>query len=547
MAGRLLRYRYELEALLSDGGLFATWKAVDKVRGATVVVKLLTPERPLEEPAARQWVRRLGALRGNELAGSPALVEIAKEGSGVVLVREHIDGTPLERWMTRARSYDEVLRGAIDVLRLAARWHAAGEVHGYLHPGNIVLRRGLPVFCDHELTAITREVLGVLPTRPAGLVYLAPEVRAGLTPVPASDVYSVGVVLWELLTGRRLAPGTAPVKPSEVKRDLPPSIDVVVEGMLRPQPDERYPAAQAADALAKLRERGEAVETRRQRDRPEPAVDLPRAPLPRPITVLLWCYRALFVLLGTVLVSTATLAGLGAGTYNYLLRTRPAEVIIPDVAGWPKEKAQALFEKQLGLVFQVRPDAQPHKTIAAGAVISVRPEPGHRVRAGRPVEVFISSGPALLKIPKFDELTLADAQEQVRQKGLRLGTVNKEVSDTVPAGYVMKQEPAAGTKADPGAAVNFWVSTGPRPESETKKPEPPAKGAVKHSGRVEIKVPAQPQMSWVKIVVTDDRGEHVVHQDSHPAGEVVRVRVEGLGQTVVEVYLNGDCVEKKVL
>jgi len=546
MAGRLLRYRYDLEARLAEGGLFEAWKGTDRVRSAPVVAKLLHGREASDQNLARAWVRRLNAQRAETLPGSTALVEAVREDDGVLLVREYAEGVPLERWMTRPRRFDEALACTVALLRLLAQWHAAGQAHGFLHPGNVVLAAHGPVLCDRDVAAATAEIFGLRSTRSTQEVYLAPEVRAGRAPVPGSDVFSVGVVLWELVTGRRLMPGTVPVRPSHINPHLPASVDVVIEGMLKPDPEERYPATQAAEALARLRERTEPAA--RPKGQGEADAPLPRKPLPRLVTAILWSYRLLFMLLGTLVVSAGTLAGMGYGTYRYLLETRPAEVIIPDVAGMPKDKAKELFEQNLQLGFSVSL-TQPHRSVPPNAVILTDPGPGRKVRAGRLVKAIVSTGPALVTVPKIDHITIADAQAQLQRSGLRVGKVEKTRQEDVPAGYVVKQEPAAATRVDAGTVVNLWVSFGAVPE-ETTRPKSRGKDGEtvdKRAGRVRIACPADPALSWVRIVVRDDDGDHVVYNELHKAGDVIEKRVEGVGQTVVEVYINDTPVEKKVL
>ena len=562
---QLVKYRFELESQLADGPVLDTWRALDRLHNQPVVVKLLRPRYGADEKMGRRWMQQIARQRSRKLPWAPAVIESARDQERFFLVREYVEGPSLERWMNHRRTPDEALEAAREILLSMAEWHAAGLCHGQLHPGNVILSAEGPIFCDWDVTATTWNCFGVWAARRKHAVYLAPEVREQHTARPASDVYSVGVALWEMLCDQRLAPELSEVPaPTELAPGLPAGVDVVVEGMLKPDPDDRYPAAQAAEALAKLRSRAEQQvdrtprEKRRQRTRERR--DQVRKPLPWPVTVVLVFYRFLFILVFTGLVTGGTMAGMSYGAYRYLETSIPPDVIVPDVVGKPVETARALFEDDLGLHFTISLK-QGHPTIPAGAVISTTPEPGRRVRQGRTVEAVVSTGAELVTMPRLVGAQLDEVAKVLERLGLKVGYVQKAVSTRVPQGAVISQDVGPGRKIPPGTKISLKVSKGseaeardeasdrePAVDSEPTKPDEGPQVKVKRVGRVRIVVPSQPSLTQVKIVVKDDSGEErTVYNELHYAGDVVQTNVEGTGNTVVEVYLNGQKVETKVL
>lgn len=560
MAGHLLKYRYELQARLSEGGFCETWRGRDRLNNETVVVKLLRTGYAAREQPVQLWSRRLHRLRNVAVPHCPKVVECGRDGARAFYVREHAEGETLERWMDRPHPLAEVFDVAEAMLRVVAEWHSVGLAHGRLHPGNLVLTEQGPVICDYDFAAAAREAFGAAPARAKNEPYLAPEVRAEGDGGAPSDVYSIGIMLWELLTGVKAAPGGGDrPPPSEVRDDLPAGIDVVVEGLLRRAPDDRYPAAQAVEALAKVREQAERQaertprELRRQRAR-ERAAERERKPLPWPITATLVGYRLVFVLLGTLLVSAITLGVGGVGFYRYLLDSMPEEVIVPDVTRMTRDKARDLITDQLGLGFTVALE-QPSAVIPDGCIVTTRPAAGRRVRAGRTIEVVISTGHETVTVPRVMETSLADAQERLRKLGLTVGRAEQKLDERLPAGYILSQDPAPGRRVPTGTKINLAVSRGPQEEKEEPPPKPEAKPAagseatpVPHKlGRVRITVPATPPRSWVRVVIIDDNGERTVYNQMHYAGEVIVRNVEGVGKTTIEVFLNDEKVETKTL
>jgi serine/threonine-protein kinase len=131
--------------------------------------------------------------------------------------------------------------------------------------------------------------------------------------------------------------------------------------------------------------------------------------------------------------------------------------------------------------------------------------------------------------------------------------VSKQSDETAPAGYVTRQEPEPGQHVDSGAAVNLWISSGPPPENSGRKAAANAGGTdngdekARKTGRVRVKVPASPRVSSVRIVVTDDRGPQTVYNQLHNPGDVVDETVSGVGHVTIEVFVNDQSVQKKVL
>lgn len=558
-APALINFRYDLTAKLADGPVLDTWRAVDRVRETTVVVKLLRTRWSADEKTTRRWLQSLARQRDNPLPHAAAVLDAGRDHEYAYLVREFVEGPSLERWMNQHHGYDEILDCATNLLRVLADWHEVGLCHGQLHPGNLILAADGPRITDWDLAASTLNCFGVLASRRKHRVYLAPEIRETYTATPGSDVYSVGVALWELVTGRRLATEAEAIPPpSSVNPALPPGVDVVVDGMLKPDPDDRYPAAQAAEALGKLRSRAESRvessprERRRQRARERAGQALP--PLPWPVTVILVFYRFLFILLFTGLVSGATLGGMGFLSYRYLVDSIPSEVIVPDVTGKPVAEAQTLLQDQLGLRFQVTL-RQASGTIPEGHVITTRPTAGRKVREGRTIDAVVSTGAELITVPRIVETTVAQATEMLARLGLKVGVKATKPSLRVPAGSILSQSPGPGRRVPAGIPVAMYVSSGPETPEEAaptvirpgQPVEEPAEAGAKKVGRVKITVPGEPNITWVKIVVRDDDGERTVYNELRYAGDVVLKNVEGRGETVVEVFLNGHKVQSKVL
>lgn len=554
MARRLVKFRYELQTRLSDAPWYEVWRGVDRMRNEPVVVRLLKGPFARRTDATKAWVKRLNRQRVEPQPRCATVIEVGFDEDVPFFVREHVEGATLERWMNERHSPDEVFGVLAEVTAALAECHAAGTAYGYLHPGNIVLTDDGPVFCDHEVGAATRLFLGRAETRAKNEPYLAPEVRAGQHPRPESDVYSLGVALFELLTGVRLAPGGGRNPAAELPDGLPVGLDVVMEGMLRPDPDDRYPAAQAAQALAKLRTRSERQtertprELRRQRTRER--ANRARKPLPWPIVVIWVCYRLLFILVGTAVISVATMGVGSVGIYRYIVASMPEEVIVPDVTGMTRADAEELLSESFGLTLKVVLE-QASRTVSPGCVVETRPSPGRRVREGRVLEAVLSTGPELVTVPRLVESPQSDAQDRILRLGLRIGVLQQVPDDRLPSGYIISQNPGPGRRVESGTPVDMKVSTGPPNGREVAPPPASSSNSTDQKphkvGKVRIVVPSDPKVSWVKIVIRDDDGERTVYNKLHYAGDVVRQTVEGVGETVVEVYLNNNQVQSKVL
>jgi serine/threonine-protein kinase len=252
--------------------------------------------------------------------------------------------------------------------------------------------------------------------------------------------------------------------------------------------------------------------------------------------------RAGLFLFLTLLFTGVFLAGIGATAYWLLLRTLPPEVVVPDVGGLSVVEAQQRLEqKGLGLLVS---GEQPSAEVPAGHVIVSKPPPGRRVRRGRNIEVILSTGRELVEVPNVVEQPLESARRRLEQVGLHVGLEQRVWNDLVPEGHVVNQSPAPGIRVEKGSEVVLMVSRGPRPREEEVLP--PEAGEVK-TALVRVVIPPTPPTQHLEIIVRDDLGEHKVVDRYCSGGDEIATEVKGVGEVVVEVYLNEKLVTRRRL
>ncbi|HAZ62172.1 MAG TPA: hypothetical protein DCZ72_00960, partial [Armatimonadetes bacterium] len=474
-----------------------------------------------------------------------------------------VAGQSVERWLLAERPTDHALGLGAALLRALHGWHEAGYVHGRLHPGNVIIDPSGLWLTDWDQAEALEQSFGLRYRRPEHQAFLAPEVRAGGEKRPESDVYSVGVLLYETLTGQRLpADGTLPGLAG--RTDLPAGLRVVLEAMLTNEPDGRYPASQAAEALERLR----AYSAARQApvEAPRPAVRPPVRPerLPLWVRLTLTGYRLLFVLIFSLVLSLATVAAAGWGVFRWLDRARPTEVIVPDVITWAPDNAEQLLRGQLGLNPQIAATKRPSVSVDEGKIVALQPPAGRTVRAGRKVVIYLSSGPEQKVVPNLTRFTLRDAEARLANVGLKIGNKTKERNPDLTAGYIIRQDPPAGQAAKAGSPVHVWYSGGrdgadppaekeaeaedaaesAEPAAEAPVDEPPATDSGPRKQTIEYTVPTDRASCMVKIVVRDDNGEQIIYNRLHQGGDTIRRDVEGQGRARIEIYLD-DLLEQQ--
>src|SRR5207344_2968652 len=254
--GRVVDGRYRLVEIIGSGGMATVHRALDTRLGRTVAVKLLRREVIADSDIAMRFRREALAATVLRHPNIVACLETGTDDGQPYLVMELIEGEDLASRLRRGGRLApaEVARIGLDVARALGVAHVRGIVHRDVKPGNILLARdGRAMVTDFGIARLAADSEGAVPGTTLGSVhYFSPEQAQGATTTPASDIYSLGLVMFEALTGRRawsgdttaaLAAariGSAAPSPRAIRPEVPAALDAVVVRALDPDPLRRY-------------------------------------------------------------------------------------------------------------------------------------------------------------------------------------------------------------------------------------------------------------------------------------------------------------------
>ncbi|UNX56398.1 Stk1 family PASTA domain-containing Ser/Thr kinase [Georgenia sp. TF02-10] len=546
MIGRLIDDRYQVDARIARGGMATVYRATDRRLERTVAVKVMHPH--LAESA--EFVARFRReARAAARLTHPAVVAVHDQGTtgdASYLAMEYVDGPNLRDVLRQrgALPLGEALSIAGQVLDALAAAHRAGLVHRDVKPENVLLTAdGRPKVADFGLArAVTEATAATTGTVLGTVAYLAPEIVTQGRADPRADVYAVGVLLYELITGRQPFTGEAPIQvafqhvnaripaPSTAVAWVPAEVDELVGALTAKELDERPRDAAAALVLlrrcaaaldpATLARRADAAPAAGTGDlQPVPAMAggageteavevrhgtvalpigaiSPAEPPAPPARRRRRTWPRLLALLAVLVVLV------GGGALWWFEVGPGARVAVPAVAGEAEDDAVAAV-RAAGL----EPDVtrSHHDDVPAGVVIAADPADGEAAK-GSTVELSVSLGILELEVPALVDGTREDAVAALAATGLPLGEVTEEFHATAPAGTVLAATPAPGEVVPHTTPVSLVVSKGREPvdlPDVTGEPRADAAAALEAAG----------------LAVGDLTEEH---SDTVPEGAIVR-------------------------
>ncbi|HVF07186.1 MAG TPA: Stk1 family PASTA domain-containing Ser/Thr kinase [Actinomycetota bacterium] len=477
--------RYQVEARIGAGGMAEVFRGFDPVLSRTVAIKVLLPQFARDTSFVHRFRREAqAAARLNQ----PNIVGVYDSGSDdetQYIVMEFIEGRTLAEFMSAGRRPTPVQAAEIaqKIAAAIAAAHAQGVIHRDIKPGNVMVTRdgtvkvmdfGIARMLGPETAPQTSAVLGTAS-------YLSPEQAQG-TPVDArTDIYSLGAVLYELLTGRPPFTGDSsvavaykqvnetPELPSSLNPDVSPSMDAVVMKALSKNPSNRYQSAEEFSADLARVIAGEQVEatplmsalaggaTQVISRPPSHTAVLPPTEEPEGSGRKVW----LGVLIGLLLF--ALLAAGGYLLVNSLVSDDtpqgPQTVTIDDYRGDRYGEARDAID-QLGLGVR-RENQETDEPTEVGIVLQQDPDPATELRTeGGVVTLTVGVPLPLVVVPDLQGMTVSEAELELEANDLVLGDQFEEPSD-FEEGEVTRSEPASGDEVEPGTPINIFVSTGP--------------------------------------------------------------------------------------
>jgi eukaryotic-like serine/threonine-protein kinase len=474
---RVLADRYEIDTVLGQGGMAKVFKGTDRVLGRTVAVKVLSPQFSGDDNFVSRFRREAQSAAGLNHPNIVSVYDTGDQNDVHYIVMEYIEGRTL-RDVIRQEGPIHPQR-AVEVgealARALAAAHEAGLVHRDVKPGNIMFTR------DGEVKVtdfgIARTATGDTLTQTAAVLgtasYLSPEQAQGTSVDARSDIYSLGCVMYEMLTGRPPFTGDSPVSiaykhvkedpvpPARLNPDIPAPLEAVVMKCMAKNPENRYQTAQELrEDLERLSQGlptlatpvlpGQSTEVLTGSGPTETAVMTGVPPDERPGRNR-WPAILLVILL---------LAILGVGAY-FLVRAllpTPAEAVrVPDVVGEREDDAVETLE-DAGFEVDIERDFNPDER--PGFVFEQDPQAGDEVDANSTVTITVSRGEEPEAVPGVVGMTQAEAEAAIVDAGFQVGQVTPRESEEE-EGTVLEQDPGEGEEARPGSAIDLVVSSGP--------------------------------------------------------------------------------------
>ena len=476
----ILDHRYELLEHIGGGGMADVYKAHDTILDRMVAVKILHAQLANDEEFLEKF--RLEA-KGAARLSHPNIVgiyDVGHDAGKYFIVMEYIAGETLKKRVQREGrlSVEESLRIAKEIARALREAHANNLVHCDIKPHNILVTAdGRVKVADFGIArAVTSSTMTYNGNIVGSVHYFSPEQAKGTKITPKSDIYSLGVVLYEMLTGELPFTGETTVsialkhlqeepKPiGQYDYTLPPMVEAIVQRTMaknpseRPNSDELIEDIQHTERFLGFETGVETGENDPFATRLLPRIDADSMQDEKEESNKLWnggkLFKSKLFLIAAVFV---VFLGFAVGAFFAIGKFwSMAEVQVPDVKAKPMTLAKQLLETSN---LRVNIVEQFDATVTAGQVISQSPEAGATVKEQRIITIYVSKGGEELTMPNVKGLSRLSAENKLKKMGLVIGNVYEKVSDQ-DAWTVLEQEPTAGHKIQKGQSVDLTVSKG---------------------------------------------------------------------------------------
>ena len=470
MIGRVFAQRYRLEEFVGKGGMALVFRATDLRTGHDVAVKVLRPEFNSDAEFLERFQREALAASKMSHHNIVNLLDVGEEDGYRYLVMEYMRGRTLKEIITEKGALPEPVAGQIAIRILSALQHAHdnGIIHRDIKPQNILINaEGMVKVADFGIARVAGSNTLTKGDSVMGSVhYFSPEQARGEDVTAASDIYSVGVVMYEMLTGRVPFDGDTPVSIALQHISTPPKAPSLVVDTISPAMEQVVLTAMSKEMRNRYRDAADMARAIRSAlQNPQSTVASTTAPvtaLQEPVrgvgdsTERIQRQRrkkrrreTLLVMLLTVVV----LAGLTFGGFT-IARSIMSRTEAPYLVGETEENALRIG-KEKGLKVEIV--RQSDSNAPAGVVILQSREYQYPMKRGDVLVITVSTGPEKQGVPKVTGMTLTAAQAEAEKYGFRILAYQKDESDQ-PYGTVLAQQPAEGEMLAYGNIIQVTTS-----------------------------------------------------------------------------------------
>lgn len=495
---KLLAGRYELIEKIGEGGMAVVYKAKDRLLNRYVAIKILRPEFTQDEQFLESFKRESQAAAGLQHPNIVSIYDVGRTGNINFIVMELVDGRPLSDLIKEKGRLD--YKTTIDIAKQMASALSIAHKHQIIHrdvkPHNIMITSdGVAKLTDFGIArAVSNATMVADTSKIIGSVhYFSPEQARGAYVDERSDIYSLGIVMFEMLTGRVPFDGETPVEvalkhinedvpsPAKLVPGIPPALDKIVLKATDKYQTERYKSVDemlealknvefvtqmvgdrvfAAESEPKPR-RDESlvapVMSSRREDRDQEMVIAPANPRKPKAKSDDKKKKKRAIIIG--IVAVAILALFGILFVSGVIGGGSKEVTVPDVKGMSYSEAKEVLEAK-GLKIEKADEPIASQKIEKGKIVSQTPSKNSKVKKGRTVRVIISAGNTELKVPDLKGLSYKEAKTLLSEMGLQISKGDEVDSDSVAEGLIASQYPSAKTKVDKGDIITVNISKG---------------------------------------------------------------------------------------